>query len=65
MMRSAAMLALGIFLLGNIAAAPPRPQCCHGCKMYSCNSEQCGKTCQLGPKCDKCWKKECSSHHGS
>ncbi len=63
-MRTVAALAMGIFLLATVAAAPPRPQCCHGCNTYSCTTDQCGKMCKLGPKCDKCWKKECSGQHG-
>lgn len=64
MIRAAAIAALGIFLFATAAAAPPRVACCHGCDMYTCNSDQCGKTCKLGPKCKSCWKKDCSSHHG-
>jgi len=66
-MRITAAIALGILFLASVAAAPPppvpRPQCCHGCDMYSCTKEQCGKTCKLGPKCDKCWKKDCTANH--
>jgi hypothetical protein len=65
MIRYAAIIALGFLIGASIAAAPPlpaRPACCHGCDMYTCTHEQCGKTCKLGPDCKGCWKKDCSSH---
>ena len=62
-MRSVAAAALGLFFFASVAAAPARRQCCHGCEMYSCDADQCGKTCKLGPKCKNCWKKDCSEQH--
>jgi len=64
MSRLAVAAALVVLLFSSIAAAPPRrPKCCHGCNMYSCSTEQCGKTCKLGPKCAHCWKKDCDGNH--
>jgi hypothetical protein len=62
MIRCAAVALLGLFFFASVAAAPARYQCCHGCEMYTCNPDQCGKTCKLGPKCKSCWKKDCSDH---
>jgi len=62
MVRSAAVIALGLFFFASVAAAPARVKCCHGCDMYSCNPDQCGKSCKAGPKCHNCWK-DCPGHH--
>ncbi|HTQ87386.1 MAG TPA: hypothetical protein VMI93_14305 [Candidatus Solibacter sp.] len=62
MIRFASVVALGLFLGASIAGAPPRVACCHGCEMYTCSDDQCGKTCKLGPKCKSCWKKDCTNH---
>jgi hypothetical protein len=62
MIRTAAAVALSLLLFASVAAAPVRAKCCHGCDMFTCTTEQCGKTCQLGPKCKSCWKKDCTNH---
>jgi len=49
--------------LSAVSVNSARPACCHGCEMFTCNTDQCGKTCKLGPKCKGCWKQSCSMHH--
>jgi hypothetical protein len=55
-----------LLLATALSAEPARPACCHGCDMFTCNTQQCGKTCKMGPKCKNCWK-DCGggSHHTS